>query len=283
MISGGLFLSRDLAISQMFKKYIRRLLIKLIFLSFIYSIYRRNLSIKNIPIIIIHFFLGSYHFWYLNVIIELYLITPFLRELIKKDLLNIFLKFSFIFTFIIPNIHDFNSYFPQILSKIVQIINMKLDYKYIKGYIFYFMFGYYLNNKRMSLYNVIIIYIFGIIGFLFTTIILYQISIIEQKKNLKYFRGLNLNILLYSTSIFVFFKLNLNNYKINLFLKRISNYTFGIYLIHPLVLYQIRRISRDFVSIKLLFKIPLISIIVFLISLTFNFIHNVLIEKDKAS
>lgn len=153
---------------------------------------------------------------------------------------------------------------------------MKLDYKYIKGYIFYFMFGYYLNNRRMSLYNVIIIYIFGIIGFLFTTIILYQISIIEQKKNLKYFRGLNLNILLYSTSIFVFFKLNLNNYKINLLLKRISNYTFGIYLIHPLVLYQIRRISRDFVSIKLLFKIPLISIIVFLISLMICIIIKIL-------
>lgn len=276
MISGALFLSKDISISQMLKKYIRRLLIKLIFWSFIYSIYRRNLSIKNIPIIIIHFFLGSYHFWYLNVIIELYLITPFLRELIKKDLLNIFLKLSFIFTFIIPNINDFNSYFPQILSKIVQIINMKLDYKYIKGYIFYFMFGYYLNNKKMSLYNVIIIYIFGIIGFLFTTIILYQISIIEQKKNLKYFRGLNLNILLYSTSIFVFFKLNLNNYKINLLLKRISNYTFGIYLIHPLVLYQIRRISRDFVSIKLLFKIPLISIIVFLISLMICIIIKIL-------
>ena len=77
MISGALFLSKDISISQMLKKYIRRLLIKLIFWSFIYSIYRRNLSIKNIPIIIIHFFLGSYHFWYLNVIIELYLITPF--------------------------------------------------------------------------------------------------------------------------------------------------------------------------------------------------------------
>ena len=44
------------------------------------------------------------------------------------------------------------------------------------------MFGYYLNNNKMSLYNVIIIYLFGIIGFLFTTLILYNISIIKQKK-----------------------------------------------------------------------------------------------------
>ena len=92
-------------------------------------------------------------------------------------------------------------------------------------------------------------------------------SIIKQKKNIKFFRGLNLNILLYSTSVFVFFKYNLNNYKINQLLKRISNYTFGIYLIHPLILHHIRRISGDFASIKMLFKIPLLSIIVFILSL----------------
>ena len=267
MISGALFLSKDLSISQILKKYIGRLLIKLIFWSFIYSIYKANLSIKNIQIIIINLFLGNYHFWYIYVIIELYLITPFLREIIKKDLLKFYINLSFIFTFIIPNFNDFHSYFPQILSKIVQIINIKLDFKYIKGYIFYFMFGYYLNNKNIPLFKIIFIYILGIFGCLFTTIILYKISIIKQKKNIKYFRGLNLNILLYSTSIFMFFKYILNNYTINILLKRISNYTLGIYLIHPLILHQIRRISGDFSSIKLLFKIPFISIIVFIISL----------------
>ena len=269
MISGALFLSRDLSFSQILKKYIRRLLTKLIFWSFIYSIYITNLSIKNLQILIINFFLGNYHFWYIIVIIELYLITPFLREIIKKDLLICFINLSFIFTFLIPNLNDFNSFFPQIISKILQIINMKLNFKYIKGYIFYFMFGYYLNNKNISLFKLIFIYIFGIIGFFFTTIILYKMSIIKQKKNIKFFRGLNLNILLYSTSVFMSFKYNLNNYKINLLFKRISNYTFGIYLIHPLILHQIRRISGDFSSIKILFKIPLLSIIVFIISLRF--------------
>ena len=89
MISGALFLSREVSFSKILKKYIGRLLTKLIFWSFIYSIYITNLSIKNIQILIINFVLGNYHFWFIMVIIELYLITPFLREIIKKeDLLN---------------------------------------------------------------------------------------------------------------------------------------------------------------------------------------------------
>ena len=129
------------------------------------------------------------------------------------------------------------------------------------------MFGYYLNKNKMSLYYVIIIYIFGIIGFLFTTLIVYKISIIKQKKYIQYFRALNLNILLYSTSVFVFFKLNLKNYKKEQLMKKISNYTFGIYLIHPLILNVVRRIIGDFAQIKLLLSIPLLAIIVFLLSL----------------
>ena len=129
------------------------------------------------------------------------------------------------------------------------------------------MLGNYLNNNNISIYKVIIIYLFGIIGFLFTTKILYKISIIKQQKYIQYFRALNLNILLYSTSIFMFFKLNLNNYKKKQLMKKISNYTFSIYLIHPLILNIFRRIIGDFESIKLLFSIPLISVIVFILSL----------------
>ena len=267
MMSGAIFLNKDISFRQMFNKYIKNLLIKLIFWSFIYSIYRVNLTKKNISKIAVAFFSGNYHLWFLDVIIELYLITPFLREIIKKDLLKLFIKLSFIFTFIIPNICKCNSYFPPTISRILENIEKKLDYKYIKGYIFYFMLGNYLNNNNISIYKVIIIYLFGIIGFLFTTKILYKISIIKQQKYIQYFRALNLNILLYSTSIFMFFKLNLNNYKKKQLMKKISNYTFSIYLIHPLILNIFRRIIGDFKSIKLLFSIPLISIIVFILSL----------------
>lgn len=272
MISGALFLSKDISFSKIFNRYIRRLLIKLIFWSFIYSIYKNELSNQNIKLIIINFFKGNYHFWYLYVILELYLITPFLREIIKRNLLIILIKLSFFFTFVIPNLNEFNSNYPSLLSTILQIINIKFDFKYIKGYIFYFLFGYYLNNNKLSILKIIFIYICGIISFFFITLILYKFSIKKNTIYIKYFRGLNLHILFYSTSIFMFFKLNLNNYKINNLFKKLSQYTFGIYLIHPLILNKIRIITGDFSSIKLIFRIPLISIIVFIISIIICFL-----------
>ena len=46
MMSGTLFLNKDISFRQIFNNYIRRLLTKLIFWSFIYSIYRIHLSKK---------------------------------------------------------------------------------------------------------------------------------------------------------------------------------------------------------------------------------------------
>ena len=101
MMSGALFLNKDISFRPIFNNYIRRLLSKLIFWSFIYQK-------KNIPKIAVAFFSGNYHLWFLDVIIELYL--------------KAFIKPSFIFTFIIPNIYECISYFPQILSRIMTII-----------------------------------------------------------------------------------------------------------------------------------------------------------------
>ena len=140
----------------------------------------------------------------------------------------------------------------------------------MKGYIFYFMLGYYLNiKKKIGLYYRISIYSAGFIGFVFTTIFSYHFSIIKNQK-LLFFTAFNLNILAYAFSIFVFFRLNFNNINFYLItiLKRISNYTFGIYLIHPLIINKLSKISNDFSYFTLLiFKIPLMSTNVFFLSL----------------
>ena len=85
MISGALFLSKEITLNIIITKYIKKILIHLIIWSFIYSIYDIDLSNKiNINKIIIKFFNGHYHLWYLYSTIELYIISPFLREIIKK-------------------------------------------------------------------------------------------------------------------------------------------------------------------------------------------------------
>ena len=77
----------------------------------------------------------------------IYNFTIFKRNY-KKDLLKDFLKLSFIFTFIFQTLNDLNPYYPKIISEIVQIICKKLNLIKIKGNIFYFAFGYYIQKKK---------------------------------------------------------------------------------------------------------------------------------------
>lgn len=80
-----------------------------------------------------------------------------------------------------------------------------------------------------------------------------------------------------STSLFIFFKNNFNdltiNKKNNNIIQKISQHTFGIYLIHPLI---IDKIVRKFNLLSLInndvFLIPFISIIVFVISFLISII-----------
>ena len=92
MISGALFLNRDLSFRKIYSKNIKRILIHLMTWSFIYSISNLQLSKKNIKQIILKFFSGHFHLWFLYSIMGLYILVPFLREIVKKDnLLKMFI------------------------------------------------------------------------------------------------------------------------------------------------------------------------------------------------
>lgn len=274
MISGALFLNRDISFRNMFTKYIKKILIHLIIWSFIYSIFNQKLSNINIKILIFKFIKTHYHLWYLFATIELYIIVPFLREISKKkELLKIFILLSFIYTFFIPTLNDFLSYNFKDFSNIINIFFQKINLNYLKGNIFYFIFGYYLNNKiDIKILQKIFIYLLGLFGIYFTTKLSYIISI-KRKIKINYFNNNNLNVCIYSISIFIYIKSRFNKIKLKKrtihFIKLISNNTFGIYLIHPLIIESMKnyKINKLFLYIKLVYRIPLVSSFIFISSL----------------
>ena len=85
MISGSLFLRRDISFNNVFNKYIKRIVIHLIIWSFIYSIYNIKITRINYKSILFKYINSHYHLWYLFEIMRLYMIVPFLREISKKD------------------------------------------------------------------------------------------------------------------------------------------------------------------------------------------------------
>ena len=135
------------------------------------------------------------------------------------------------------------------------------------------MFGYYLNNEiDIKIHKKIIIYILGLFGIYFTTQLSYAKKIKKNKK-INYFNYNYLNIFTYSISIFIYFKSRFNKIKLKkktiYFIKMISKNTFGIYLVHPLILETIikYKINKLILSIKIVYRIPLASLFIFISSL----------------
>ena len=173
MISGALFLNRDLSFEIIANKYIKRLFIHLLLWSIIYSLVNIDLSKLDIKQKFLQIIRGHYHLWYLFATIGIYTIIPFSREIVKnKKLLKSFIFLYFIFLFIIPNyIYILSKYFKE-TSKILDYLYSHMNLNNLPINNFYFIFGHYLNNKKEKKQTRIIIYIIGFVACFFTTIIL---------------------------------------------------------------------------------------------------------------
>ena len=102
MMSGALFLGRDLSFKNVFNKYIKRIFIHLLLWSVFYSLINLKVNKINKYKTIYKIIKGHYHLWYLFKTIGLYMIVPFLREIIKKqNLLEKLVFLYFIILFII--------------------------------------------------------------------------------------------------------------------------------------------------------------------------------------
>ena len=93
---------------------------------------------------------------------------------------------------------------------------------------------------------------------------------------------MSLNIFAYTISIFIFIKsiFSKNNLKkrTTCFIKIISNNTFGIYLIHPLIIEIIEKYKLNglFLSIKIIYRILLFSSFIFISSLLISIIFKLI-------
>ena len=183
MISGTLFLKKNLSFKIIIRKYIKNIFIHLLLWSIIYAFLEvkiETLNIKNIIILVVK---GHYHLWYLFATIGLYITIPFTSKIAQnKELLNNFLILYFIFVFAVPNYYNIFRYFSHDIFNSIQYIISKVNLSTISVNHFYFIFGHYLSNKEFKKKEVIIFYIAGLIGVLFTTKICYDFSIIKKTR-----------------------------------------------------------------------------------------------------
>ena len=275
MISGALLLGAEYKIKDIYKKRVPRMLTAFVVWSLFYAVTEPN--VVGVKAIILQTMKGYYHLWFIPMLIGLYISIPILSYIVKNEvimkyfMLVIFL-FGFLSTSITSIINDFGS---STLIEITQIINQFIGTTNIRAvsvFFGYFVLGYYLHNNIQSKQERIRIVLLGIASLLYTFILTVKASEVHGVISNNYFSNNSVNVLLVSIMVFVVGKYHLNKFD-NKFVREVSKSTFGVYLIHAFVLTNVYH-KFGMSSLHPLIAIPMISCVVFFISLAISYILN---------
>lgn len=220
-----------------FEKRLLKVIIPLIIWSIIYFIinfFKGKFSINDLSFKFVfeYFFLVKTNpiFWFFVVIIGIYLAIPVISLIPQESRRKAFL-YIIIITFV------FNQFLPHLLYHLN--LNYNYDLKFpltYSGWISFIFIGYYIDKYEIVKKHRVIIYVLGIIGLL--TMVVPTIFISYQKnESCSWFdEYYDAPCVLYSASVFLFFKSKINNNqivtKIMPFFNFVAPTTLGIYVLH---------------------------------------------------
>lgn len=261
------------SLKQLFVKRVIRMVVAYIVWSAIYSFYNvfflnKVYSGTKIKTFLDGCFSGETHMWYLLMLAGLYIISPLLNVLLEHlsdKMILYWIGAMFVFTSIIPFIDKVNIRF---ISTIISSMTGYMDLQFLCGWTLYFVLGYVFSKRETSKNINIIIGIVSAISFVFTFIA----TVVYSYFNGKAYGVLDYmypNIVLYSVGIFFFFKdivskINFSE-KIQKIIVSLSSLTFGIYLIHYLVLEVLCKFGINITMFHPILSIPVLAVITFCI------------------
>lgn len=220
-----------------FKKRLLKVIIPLIIWSIIYFIinfFKGKFSINDLSFKFAfeYFFLVKTNpiFWFFVVIIGIYLAIPVISLIPQESRRKAFL-YIIIITFV------FNQFLPDLLYHLN--LNYNYDLKFpltYSGWISFIFIGYYIDKYEIVKKHRVIIYVLGIIGFLTMVVPTIFISYHKNESCSWFDEYYDAPCVLYSASVFLFFKSKINNNqivtKIMPFFNFVAPTTLGIYVLH---------------------------------------------------
>ena len=243
LLSGATLLVKVYKLSEFYKRRFLRVLVPFLFWMIVYWIYRWLMLLpkeqpKELQAILkwaINLFLKegiSKHFWYIYMIVFIYLFVPFmgkgLRKLSNNTILYLLAGWV-ILTFILKstplNIYNWSGeYFSKLLG-----------YFLYSGYL---VLGYYLSkltiNSIKKRYFASVVFLISIMAASVST---YYFSRTVNKLDLTVYGYLSINTMVQSIAIFLLFKdIEIRNKYLSVIQHTISDYSYGIYLVHILVI-----------------------------------------------
>ncbi|WP_207422155.1 acyltransferase [Desertivirga brevis] len=270
MLSGALLLGREYPIREFLKKRVIRVLLPFIFYSLIYTgldlIRKPSLHLSFFPFIWSKLAHGAaYHLWYIYMIVGLYLFIPvigrWIRASTKKEISYFLL--IWIGTMVVSH--------PLLFKH-----KPNFDLSYFSGFLGYLILGYYLSlfkfsNKWRRVYSIILI----LVGITITVAGTFLYSDDKGSLDTLFYGFLTPNVFLIAVGVFML----VGDFKFKTVVPEsvrsfLCRYSFGIYLIHVLVLGELTKAGLNCFYVHPAVGIPLTTLaclalsglIVFLIS-----------------
>lgn len=268
MISGSLFLNNEkkIKIRSLFTKNIARMLIAYIVWSTFYAFFNYDIEVLGITEFIKKILLGNYHMWYILLIVGFYAIVPVLRRISSsKASTQYFICLSLVITFLLPAIALLPDFGWVKTNANRAFLNLTL------GYTPYFFMGYYIVKFDISSKLKKLIYFLGPLAFGATILGTLVISQLKGKFYNEFYQYDSFTVLLQSLFVFVIIKEIFENKqaseKTEKFISVISKHTFGVYLVHTFVIFELNEFfGINSVTVNPYIAIPVVIALTYLIS-----------------
>ena len=268
MISGALWLDPKREVKpRRVARGVARLVCAFVFWSAVYAVVQTVLlEGKGIKAAVVSFVTGADHMWFIYMMLCMYLLVPILRKVAEnRAVVGYFVLLSLFFTFTLPIVTG------KLSSDVVNAVNEKTHFYFTLGYVPYFMLGQYLASGEIKRPARCVIYALGLAAFVATVILTVRLELPERQ-----FVTFRINpshpfVLLQAAAIFTFARYALSKISFRDRTRRalcaVSARTFGVYLVHPLVIEALHRLSGfDMNTLPAALSAPLFITAVFAVS-----------------
>ena len=244
MLSGAFLLAPQKAMSTrtLYRKNIARLAAAFVFWSAVYALTYCLLRGKGKWTFLNELLRGHYHMWFVFTLISLYAVVPLLRKITEsKKATEYFLLIGFLFTYLIGRALNFALLFELPHKDVLQ--SLQSAYAQLNPYrgltaLYAFVLGHYLMAYPLPKAARRLLCAAGCLSCLMTIWLTRWHSAVLQATSSVFTSGASLGVLTMTAALFVFFKeLRLTpGAKAQRALLLVSKCTFGVYLVHALVL-----------------------------------------------
>ncbi|WP_056974134.1 acyltransferase [Holzapfeliella floricola] len=292
MISGALFLNpkRKLNLKKLFQKNIAKIAYLTIFWHIAYGIFN-YFEVGSLREAIVTMIEGYSHLWFLHMLLGLYVLIPLLRKITEDiKLTRYFWALALIFTFLLPTLSECyeNLAIYQTMPHAIKVIFdsiaisfSRIYFNFTLGFSAYFVAGHYFDEVSIPKKWRHILYILGLISAIITFAATGILSHHYQVIMIPLYSYTSFNVMLTTFALFIFIKQLSNkidwqsnyNQKWSPYMVQLSQIVMGIYLVHFFIVTILIKKCQAFEWFNnTLIAVPVISIIVFLLSICLTLI-----------